>query len=112
MLLTPSAFAAQLQVSARTVRREIADGRLAAVRIRGLLRIEPAEAARYIAAAREAACQSGGTATDGKFESLAAAAVALSKHYHPAPPAPTRSRSKLRCSAASSTLRLVKPAAP
>ena len=49
-LLDIPAAAATLDVSERTVRREIAAGRLAVVKIRGRIKLHPAEITRYIAA--------------------------------------------------------------
>jgi len=105
-LLTLSEAAAHLRVSARSVRREIADGHIAAVQIRSRLRISTSELARYIAS-RESRCQSENTVNAGKLESLSAVASALSKHYRAALPGPTRSRSKLRSGGRRLTLRLV-----
>ena len=105
-LLTLEEAGKRLKVSARTVRREIADGRIAAVAVRSSLRITAAELARYIAS-RESRCQSENTVNAGKFESLSAVAGALSKHFRAEQPGPTRSRSKLRSGARRSTLRLV-----
>ena len=105
-LLTLAEAAARLRVSARSVRREIADGHIAAVQVRTRLRVSTAELARYIAA-RETRCQSENTANAGKLESLSEVASALSKHFRAAPPGPTRSRTKLRSGGRRSTLRLV-----
>ena len=49
-LLDIAAAAASLDVSERTIRREIAAGRLAVVKIRGRIKLHPAEISRYIAA--------------------------------------------------------------
>lgn len=54
--LTLDQVAEHLQCSVRTVRREIVDGRLRAVRIRQLLRIDPADLADYIASQKKTAC--------------------------------------------------------
>ena len=62
-LLTLAEAAARLRVSARSVRREISDGHLAAVQVRTRLRVSTAELARYIAA-RETRCQSARGATN------------------------------------------------
>lgn len=105
-LLTLSEAGARLRVSARSVRREIADGHIAAVQVRSRLRISASELARYIAS-RESRCQSENTVNAGKLESLSAVAGALSRHFRAAPPGPTRSRSKLRSDVRKSTLRLV-----
>lgn len=47
-LLDIPAAAATLDVSERTIRREIAAGRLAVVKIRGRIKLHPAELSRYI----------------------------------------------------------------
>ena len=47
-LLTIDQLAATLGVSPRTVSREISDGALTAVRVRGAVRIDPADAQAYI----------------------------------------------------------------
>jgi excisionase family DNA binding protein len=102
-MLTLSEAATRLRVSPSTVRREIADGRLAAVRVRRRILVSPAAIEQYLAA-----CPSAATATAGRSESLQEAVAALSRHFHPAPPAPTRSRSRLRCvDGRSTTLQVV-----
>ncbi len=107
-LLTLQEAATQLRVSVRTVRREIGDGRLVAVQVRGRLLVEPGALQDYIAASRtQAPCPSDAKATAGKFASVQAAASALSNAFRPAPPAGTRRRSKLRCAGDLSSLRLV-----
>lgn len=105
-MLTVADAAAALHVSERTVRREIADGRLPAIRLRSLYRIRPEDLQSYLAA-QPAACPSATSATAGKFDSVSAVADALSAHYRQAPPAPTRAPSKIRSAARKSTLRLV-----
>lgn len=105
-MLTISDAARELQVSERTIRREIADGRLRAVRLRSLYRIRPEDWQAYLAT-QPAACPSDKSATDGRFASALAAVAALSAHSRPAPPEPTRAPSKIRSAARRSTLRLV-----
>jgi excisionase family DNA binding protein len=105
-MLTIAEAAQALKVSERTIRREIADGRLRAVRLRSLYRIRPEDWQAYLAA-QPAACPSDRSATDGRFASVSAVADALSRLYRPAPPAPTRAPSKIRSAARKSTLRLV-----
>jgi excisionase family DNA binding protein len=104
-MLTIAAAARQLAVSERTLRREIADGRLPAVRVRSMYRIRPEDLAAYLA--RLPACRSEEKATDGKFACVSAVADALSAHYRQAPAVPTRGPSKIRSAARRSTLRLV-----
>lgn len=104
-MLTLRDAARALQVSERTLRREIADGRLRAVRLRSLYRIRPEDLATYLA--EHAACPSATSATAGKFDCVLAVADALSGHFRQAPPAPTRAPSKIRSAARRSTLRLV-----
>ena len=106
-MLTLADAARLLKVSERTIRREIADGRLVALQVRGAIRIEPTELARYIAAARGSACPSAKSATDGKFDCVSAVADALSARYRQALPAATRKPSKIRSGVRKSTLRLV-----
>lgn len=91
-MLTLRAAAAQLAVSERTIRREIADGRLLAIRVRGCFRIRPEDLAAYL----DAQCQSAKSATAGKFDCASAVASALSALYRPAPPRPMHARSKIR----------------
>jgi excisionase family DNA binding protein len=106
MLTLPQA-ARQLAVSERTLRREIADGRLVAVRIRSAYRIRPEDLARYLEAA---ACPSEKSASDGRFDCASAVASALNALYPAARPEPTRARSKIRSAAPTSTrLRVVGP---
>ena len=105
-LLTLTEAAEHLRVSARSVRREIADGHIAAVQVRTRLRVSTAELARYIAA-RETRCQSASTGTDGKFDFGLVADAVLNGHSRQAPAKPTRSRSKVRSAARKSMLRLV-----
>lgn len=109
-LLTLKEAASRCRVSAKTLLREAADGRLTIVRIRSRQLVEPAELDRYIAASRE--CPSAAKATAGKCESAQALASALSNAFRPAPPAPTRRRSKWLSDAASSPLRLVESTTP
>jgi excisionase family DNA binding protein len=100
--------AAELRVSVRTVEREIADGKLAAVMVRRRRLVARAELDRYIAA-QEIPCQSVKLASAGRFASASAVARVLSEHCRPAQPEPTRRRSKLWSAASRSTLRLVAP---
>lgn len=94
-LLTIPQAAERLSVSRRTVEREIADGRLRAIRVRGLLRVDPADLDAYI---REQVhqCRSASVATDGRSESVSALVAGLSVPFLPVRVAPTRGRSKLR----------------
>ncbi|HQR23124.1 MAG TPA: excisionase family DNA-binding protein [Burkholderiaceae bacterium] len=105
-MLTLRQVAERLHVSERTVRREIADGRLRAVKLRSLYRIRPEDLQAYLAA-QPAACPSATSATDGKSDCALAVADALSRHYRQAPPEPTRAPSKIRSAARKSILRLV-----
>jgi excisionase family DNA binding protein len=66
--LTIPEVAAALQVSVRTVRREIDAGRLAAVKVRRLVRIPPHELDAYRSRQRIHACPSAATAKAGKLE--------------------------------------------
>lgn len=110
MLITLPEAAARLRVSLRTLEREVADGRLAIVRIRTRRMVDPAELARYIAAASQAQpCQSASEATATKCASASAVAHALNALFRPAPRSPTRGRSKSRLAVPASTLRLVGP---
>jgi len=91
----------RLRVSVRTVEREIADGKLTAVRIRRAVRISSIELSTYIANTTRK-CLSGNDMIDGKSAFKLADDV-LKRHFRPAQPAPTRSRSKLLCAARKST---------
>jgi len=91
MLLTLQEAAARLRVSTRTVKREIAAGRLQSVRIRRLVRVPEASLRVYLATA----CRSANETTVGKSESALVLDAALRKLSHRAPHVPTRSRSKL-----------------
>lgn len=108
-LLTLADCARRLQCSERTIRREIAAGTLAAVRVRGLLRVTQDALAAYIASLTiEPSCPSDACqAADIRSESLSLLASVSSAHYRPALPAPTRGRSKMRSAAERSTLRQV-----
>lgn len=110
MLLTLPEVAKHLRVSLRTLEREVADGRLAIVRIRTRRMVDPAELARYIAAASQGQpCPSASEETATKSASASAVASVLNALFRPAPPLPTRVRSKSRLAAPASTLRLVGP---
>lgn len=65
-LLTIAETAERLRVSARTVEREIAAGRLACVRIRSRRLVDPADLAAYIAQSRRIECPSESAGTDGR----------------------------------------------
>lgn len=93
------ACAERLRVSARTVEREIAAGRLACVRIRSRRLIDPVDLAAYIAASREQTCRSESAGTDTRSEYASAVVAALSGLCRPVRSVPTRSRSKLRSAA-------------
>lgn len=95
--LLPAAEAAErLGVSASTVRREIADGRLRAIRIRRLVRIHENEIARYIAQQEVTALRPSpavDVAVSSALASLADATVdEFGRRQHNAP---KRGRSKL-----------------
>lgn len=109
-LFTLAEVADQLRVSERTVRREIADGKLKAVSVRKAVRVREADLADYLAQA--ALCPSAKSATAGKFDSALAVANALSGLSLRAPVAPTRSRSSIRSAARRSTLKLVADPTP
>ena len=94
-------------VSTRTLEREIADGRLAVVRIRSKRFVAESEIRRYIAAREERGCQSARSGDAGKSASALETANALSELYLEAPRRRTRGSSKLRSAARRSTLRLV-----
>src|SRR5690606_23090380 len=96
MLLTVRETAERLRVSARTVEREIAAGRLACVRVRSRRRVDEADLAAYISQSRRAECLSGSTADAGRCASASEVVAALNALCPSAPAAPTRSRSKLR----------------
>ena len=107
-MLTLTDCATTLVCSERTVRREISAGRLAAVRIRGLLRVTEAALLAYIdALPRETACPSVELpAVDIRSELASVAASVLSARCRPALPKPTPGRSKMHSSAERSMLRL------
>lgn len=93
------ACAERLRVSARTVEREIAAGRLACVRIRSRRLVDEADLAAYIAESRRVECQSENAAIAGRSELLSLVESALSAHCQPALPEPTRAcaaRGRLR----------------
>lgn len=104
--LTLAQVANRLQVSARTVRREIDDGRLPAARVRGIMRIDPADLAVYFEE-QKAACRSAATEIAGRSDYGPVVADALNELFPRARPAGTRKRSRLLSAAASSTVRLV-----
>lgn len=105
MLLTVREVAERLRVSARTVEREVAAGRLACVRVRSRRLVDEADLAAYISQSRqqEAACPSGDAATGIRSEYVSAVVAALSGLCRPVRSVPTRSRSKLRSGVATST---------
>jgi excisionase family DNA binding protein len=106
--VTVAEAAAWLSVSQRTVRREIADGRLPAAKVRGIMRIDPADLAAYFARQKaENSCRSAATATDGKSEYESVVVAALSGLFPPARPAGTRKPSRARSASARSLLQLV-----
>jgi len=73
-LLTISLAATQLSTSRRTVEREIADGKLAVIRIRGIRRVAQSDLDDYIARQRRGEqCQSTSAATGGTTVSRSAA---------------------------------------
>ena|ERR1700756_118729 len=91
-LLTLAEVAKRLRVSLRTLEREIAEGKLHAIKLRHRRMIVEADLAAYIAALR---CQCENVRTVGKSESASAVADALKRRFRPAPLELTRSRSKL-----------------
>ena len=103
-LLTITEAAQRLHVSVRTLEREVADGKLAIVRVRSRRLVDEAELTRYIAAQ---SCRYEKSAIAGKSASDWAVAAVLNRLSRQAQPEPTRSRSKFRSAAAKSTLRLV-----
>jgi excisionase family DNA binding protein len=106
--LTLAQVAEHLQCSDRTVRREIAAGRLAAIRIRGMLRVAPDDLAVYLSRSKtETAWPSESEPTDTRSESRSLADSVLSALCPPALPEPTHGRSKLRSFAARSKMRVV-----
>ena len=108
-MLTLADCAQRLACSERTVRREIACGRLIAVRVRGLLRVTEAALSAYIdGLPKETPCPSvARPAVDIRSECESVSASVLSALCRPALPAPTRARSKLHYSAERSMLRSV-----
>ncbi|MBX3704006.1 MAG: helix-turn-helix domain-containing protein [Steroidobacteraceae bacterium] len=105
--LTLDEVAEYLQCSVRTIRREIGAGRLRAVRIRHLTRIDPADLAAYIAGQRERAWPFGSEEPDIKSACDSVTASVLNALSLRERPAGTRSRSKLRSASARSRLHLV-----
>lgn len=93
------AVALELGVCVRTVRREIAAGKLAAFRVRRALRIDAAEVARY----RSTLCLSASEEIGGKSASHSATVDDLNARCRPARPAPTHSTRKLTFGASGST---------
>lgn len=98
-VLTLKAAADLFGVSVRTIRREIADGRLVAYRLRRALRIDAAEVARY----RSTLCLSASEEIGGKSASHSATVDDLNARCRPAPAAATRSTRKLTFGASGST---------
>ena len=105
---TLTTCAQRLACSERTVRREIAAGRLIAVRVRGLIRVTESALLAYIEALPpEPACPSVDCRpADIRSELLSVADSVLNARFRPALPKPTRGRSKMHYSAERSTLRL------
>lgn len=103
MLLTVAEAAERLRVSARTVEREIAAGRLACVRVRSRRLVDDADLTAYISASREQTCRSESAETDSRSEYASVVAAALSGRCLPVRSVSTRSRSKLRSGAGTST---------
>jgi excisionase family DNA binding protein len=60
LLVTPAEAAEALDVSERTLRRLVAEGQLPAVRVRGRLRVRPADLDRYVVEHLERATPGGG----------------------------------------------------
>jgi len=90
-MLTIQEVADRLRVSVRTVEREIAAGKLRAVKVRRLTRILEPELQGYISRA----CLSANAPTTGRSVSASVVDAVLRRLSRPAQPAPTRSRSKL-----------------
>lgn len=96
MLLTLPQAAGQLGISRRTLEREIADGRLPVVEIRGAVRIDEADLREYIVAQRKTKarpCPSENAATDGMsaFKSAAReSSEALARLLRKRTPSPSR----------------------
>lgn len=67
--LTYAQAAACVGVSVRTIKREVADGHLVPVRIRGCVRILASDLQTYLQARRIPACPSDDTAKDGRLAS-------------------------------------------
>lgn len=97
--LSLDAVAVELGVCVRTVRREIAAGKLAAFRVRRVLRVDGDEFARY----RSTLCLSASEEIGGKSASPSAMADDLNARCRPAPAAATRSTRKLTFGASRST---------
>lgn len=109
MLITLREAAEQLRVSERTIRREIGSGRLQALRVRGLMRIDQADLDAYLSQSRiqqAPPCPSESAASVIRSECVLAVDSALSGRFRPAPVGPMRGRSKMRSGAATSTRRL------
>jgi excisionase family DNA binding protein len=107
MLMTLDAAARHLQVSPRSVRREIAQGKLTAIRVRNRLRIREEDLQAYLDAQKEKPCPSVSVASVTRSE-LVSVADSVSRKLSPqAPHAPKRARSKLHSLAARSQLQLV-----
>jgi excisionase family DNA binding protein len=107
VILTVADAARALSCSERTVEREIRDGRLPAIRVRGLVRIDPDDLRAYIDRSRrvEEPCRSESDPADIRSALQRVAASALSELCRPAPLAQTRVRSKLGYCASESTPR-------
>lgn len=80
-----------LGVSVRTIRRDIADGRLKALRVRSVLRVDGDEFVRY----RRELCLSANVVTAGKSGLPLATVDDLNARCRAVQPAPTRSTRKL-----------------
>ncbi|MCO5121292.1 MAG: helix-turn-helix domain-containing protein [Burkholderiaceae bacterium] len=77
--LTVAEAAKRIGVSTSTVRREIADGRLRATKIRRLVRVDSEEITRYLAQQQETMpCPSASAGTDVRSELHSVAVAALS----------------------------------
>jgi excisionase family DNA binding protein len=96
MLLTMPAAADRLGISRRTLEREIADGRISVVEIRGSVRIDEADLSAYIVQQRKTKarpCPSENVETDGMsaFKSAASASKeALDRLLRKRTPSPTK----------------------
>jgi len=107
MLMTLENAARHLQVSQRSVRREIAQGKLTAIRVRSKLRIRFEDLQAYLEAQKEQPCPSVNVRTATKSELVSVVDKESRRLSRQAQPAPKRERSKLHLLVAKSSLRLI-----